>query len=154
MHSPSSMEASMGSSKIAIIIFSALLVSSSASEAKNKWAKPFSRGGPLSVQPKSVGELLPPCWGSPQDCRNRPGDTSQGPTQMPPQTQYYQAGLRVDCRDSYTGRQLGDELYVVSSPNSYAEARQLAWNGAFGYPDICSQSDSTRVRSGTYSWYY
>jgi hypothetical protein len=47
----------------------------------------------VAIHPKSFGELLPPCWGHPQDCRpeNMPGDTKNGnssPSQQPVSPNY------------------------------------------------------------------
>jgi hypothetical protein len=61
-------------------------------------AQAFKLGWPQSFQ-----ELLPPCWGHPQDCRdkNMPGDTKKAPQPSPLQ----QAMLKITsiCVTPYQG---------------------------------------------------
>lgn len=101
------------------------------------WKKPFDHGGALSVgkihvpkklrigKVKTVAEvLIPVCWGSPQDCREKPKEVDgEGMDEVKKSYPYYIFG-NFQCRDKDSGKVVGSCLVIMSSSNSCEEALQ------------------------------
>lgn len=93
------------------------------------------------VQLKSPQELLPVCWGSPQECRD---DNQRNGTQTHQAQARVSVSYRVDCRDRDTGRDRADNTVTVSAPTraaAVAEIERLART-----TELCqANGDSSRV---------
>ncbi len=79
--------------------------------------KPFSKGGALSIHKvyvptklrigkvQTIQEvLIPVCWGSPQDCRDKPNNKTGGTTWKPEAEYPYMVVARFTCMDRTTNR--------------------------------------------------
>lgn len=96
-------------------------------KAINRVAIDFGKGLEKTVQAiaKNPVEILPVCWGAPQECRDPPGDTvTSGGGQLPGNPTYY-VTYRVDCVDR-DGNDRGDQTLTVYSPISVEAARREA----------------------------
>jgi len=116
-----------------------------AADAKPKWPKK------LRVQLKSPQELLPVCWGAPQDCRgSSAGAPPSTPNRDPEVT--YEARLRVNCYYP-NGQYAGDSTTFGSSKVSISDARENAlaeWRRRFA--TMCHGIDTRASPRGDPWW--
>jgi hypothetical protein len=105
-------------------------------DAKIKWPKK------LRVQLKSPGELLPPCWGRPQECRDKgtANPKAEVPDYGPPPEQYYIV-TQFQCASRRTGKPTGGDC-VRSTWSAKSCAAALAeMNRVAKGPDVCRTCD-------------
>jgi hypothetical protein len=88
------------------------------------WDHPFSKGGALSINPQTFQELLPPCWGHPQDCRdeNMPGDSpAPGSENSPVPPAPPQVGEEAICACVENQSQPQWVVWFTHRPNGYGQ---------------------------------
>jgi hypothetical protein len=114
---------------------------------------PLGKGIAKTVE--SIGkdpiEVLPPCWGSPQDCRD--DKHKNKPPQIIVPSPTYSVTYRVDCRDAITGADRADNTITVTSTVSVADAQNEVIR-RLQSSDLCqANGDTSRVtKPGSGRW--
>jgi hypothetical protein len=90
---------------------------------------------------KNPIEAFPMCWGSPQDCRGKPGPVHAYVASAP---NGVAVSYRVDCRDRDTGADRADTTVTVAAPTHDAAVAAILQKAQTS--DLCqSNGDLSRV---------
>jgi hypothetical protein len=94
-------------------------------------------------------EILPVCWGQPQNCRDKNNKTINVPVSQPT----YSASFRVRCVDAVTGADRADNTVTVTSTVSLEAAREEILR-LYRTTDLCQANGDTsrRMVPGSGEW--